>query len=95
MTDEIARKLGLNSGQGVFVTQVQKNTPAEKAGIVMGDVILSWNGIEYSAPTLMSRAIAATEIGADVPVEIMRYGRNGPEKITLQVKVAARPRDSL
>ena len=95
VTDEIARKLGLNSGQGVFVTQVQKNTPAEKAGIVMGDVILSWNGIEYADPTLMSRAIAATEIGADVPVEIMRYGRNGPEKITLQVKVAARPRDSL
>jgi S1-C subfamily serine protease len=95
VTDQVALKLGLNRGQGVYVAQVQKNTPATEAGFQIGDVILTWNGIEFSDPTLFSRAIAATKIGEVVPVEIIRHGQNGPEKQTLQVKVAARPRDSL
>ena len=95
VTDQVARKLGLNRGKGVFVAQVQKNTPAAEAGFQAGDVILSWNGVEFSDPALMSRAIAGTKIGSIVPVEIVRSGREDPEKLTLQVKVAARPRDSL
>ncbi|MCG8450444.1 MAG: trypsin-like peptidase domain-containing protein [Pirellulales bacterium] len=93
VSDPIARKLGLDRGQGVLVVRVHPNTPAAEAGLQSGDVILSWNGIEYSDPNLMSRSIAATEIGAVVPVEVMRLESTAPKKLVFQVKVAARPRN--
>lgn len=94
VNDQVARKLGLERNQGVFIAQVESDTPASEAGIMASDVILTWNGEEFSDPNLMSRAIAATKIGTVVPVEVIRYGDDGPEKITLQVKVGTRPRDS-
>jgi S1-C subfamily serine protease len=74
-----------------MVSQVEPNTPASEAGIRRRDVILSWNGEKFSDPTLLSRAIAATPIGADVPVKIVRNTNDGPEEIDVEVKVAARP----
>jgi S1-C subfamily serine protease len=94
--DRLSRRLGLQRDQGVQVMHVEKNTPAEDAGMEVDDVILSWDGVEFSDPTLMSRAIAATTIGSEVPVEIVRRGENGPDRLTLTVTVATRPRnDSL
>jgi serine protease Do len=96
MTDRDSRRLGLDRDQGVLVVRVEKNTPAADAGIERNDVILSWDGIEYSDPRLMSRSIAATEIGSEVPVEIVREGDDGPDRLTLTVTVAVRPpNDSL
>lgn len=91
--DDVARELNLDRGRGVFVTQVDRNTPASDAGLRPYDVILSWNGEEFSDPTLLSRAIAATPIGTDVPVELVRSASDGPKKVELQVKVSARPKD--
>jgi S1-C subfamily serine protease len=89
--DELATELDLDRGKGVMVSAVEPNTPASEAGIRRFDVIVSWGGEEYSDPTLLSRAIAATEIGADVPVKIVRSSDDGPEEIEVEVKVAARP----
>jgi S1-C subfamily serine protease len=89
--DELAEELGLDRDSGVLVDQVDPNTPAADAGIRRYDVILSWGGQEFSDPTLLSRAIAATEVGAEVPVKILRITDDEPEEIDLTVKVAARP----
>ncbi len=93
VTDRISHRLGLERDQGVLVVHVMKYTPADDAGMEVGDVILSWDGVEYSDPMLMSRAIAATPIGSKVPVQIVRRGDNGPDRLTLTVTVATRPRD--
>ncbi len=89
--DSVARHLGLERNQGVRVGSVEPNTPAQDAGLELGDVILSWNGIEFSDPTLLSRAIAASPIGSVVEVEIVRQSITGPKRSQLSVKVAARP----
>ena len=88
---DVARKLGIEEGRGVLLTRVMENTPAEEAGMEPGDVILSWDGHEVNDPTVMSRAIAATEIGSEVAVEVMRDSEDGPERLTLQVRVVSRP----
>ena len=70
---------------------VEPNTPAQEAGLEPGDVILSWDSIDFSDPTLLSRAIAASPIGSVVEVEIVRQSIAGPKRLQLSVKVAARP----
>jgi len=96
LPDRAALALGLEKESGVLVLRVEENTPASEAGMRQGDVILSWNGTEFSDPTLMSRAIAATDIGSKVSVEIVRKNDSDVERLTLTVQVAVRPRaDSL
>lgn len=89
--DKVARRLGLKRDQGVRVGAVEPNTPAQEAGLELGDVILSWDGIAFSDPTLLSRAIAASPIGSVVEVELVRPSITGPKRLQLSVKVAARP----
>jgi len=93
--DKAARMLGLELDQGVRVVVVPNNTPASMAGIEPNDVILLWDDEEFSDPNLLSRAIAATPIGSQVSVEIIRLQGGKPVHMTLTVKVAARPTKSL
>lgn len=92
--DPIAQALGLEKGKGVLVMRVSADTPASDAGLRPGDVILKWNGHEFSDPTLLSRTIAGTPIGSKVPVEIVRQDSRGIREISLEVTVAVRPKSN-
>ncbi len=59
---------------GVVVRSVQENSPADKAGIVVGDVITKFQGRAMSELRLRS-AIALTSPGTKVPLEVVRDGR--------------------
>lgn len=70
--DAIRERLGLAFGEGVYVGRVQPSSPAERAGIHRGDVILKWNDHVATDPTLLSRAIAGTEIGSTAKAVLAR-----------------------
>jgi serine protease Do len=91
--DQLARTLDLDQNEGVLVMSVDPNTPAAAAGVEPGDVILTWNGEEFSDPVLLSRAIAATPIGSEIPIKLVRDSNRGVRTIDVDVTVAARPRD--
>jgi serine protease Do len=91
LPDQVAEELDLDQGKGVWITEVKPNTPAAQAGLHSFDVILSWNGQEYSDPTLFSRAIAATPIGTEIPVKVARKTDDGHKELEMKVKVGARP----
>jgi S1-C subfamily serine protease len=96
VTDKVSQILGIDKDTGVLVIEVWPDTPASDAGLRRGDVILTWNSEAFSDPTLLSRAIAGTPIGSTVPVEIVRQDGRGTREMTLEVTVAARPKnDSL
>ena len=95
VTDSMAQLLGLEKGKGVVIVVVYPDTPASDAGIQRGDVILTWDGAEFSDPTLLSRTIAGTPIGTKVPVEIIRQDGRGTRELTVNVTVATRPKDDL
>jgi S1-C subfamily serine protease len=69
---EIQQVLGLHPGEGVLVGVVERGSPAERGGLRVGDVILQWNDHVATDPNLLSRAIAATEIGSAAKVLIAR-----------------------
>jgi serine protease Do len=91
--DQLALNLDLKQNEGVLVTDVDPNTPAAAAGLEAGDVILTWNGEKFSDPVLLSRAIAATPIGAEIPVKLVRDSSRGIRTMDIDVTVAARPRE--
>jgi serine protease Do len=89
--EDVRERLGLDLGEGVFVGEVRSSAPAGRAGVKPGDVILKWNDHVASDPTLLSRAIAATQIGSTAKLQLVRDNGDGNEQVTLDVKVEAHP----
>ena len=83
VTEDIAEGLGLTEADGALVADVVPNSPAAKAGIEIGDVIMSFDGKAIGSMRELPRTVAATEIGKTVPVQVLRKGR----RIKLDVAV--------
>jgi serine protease Do len=89
--NDIRQELGLDVGEGVLVGRVEPGTPANRAGLRNGDVILKWNEHVATDPTLLSRAIAATQIGSKATLVLVRNASGENQEITLDVSVEAHP----
>jgi serine protease Do len=85
LTDDIAKNIGASSVKGVLVTQVMKDSPAEKAGVKAGDIITSFDGITVTQPQKLSRVVAETAIGKKSNLEILRDGK--PLKLTVTIEL--------
>ncbi len=83
VTDEIAESLSLDKARGAMVAGVDDKGPAAAAGIVAGDIILTFDGKAIADMRSLPRVVAETKIGETVPVVIWHDGK---EK-TVQVKV--------
>lgn len=74
--------------EGVAVGGVREGSPAAKAGIQEGDVILMLNGIRVTDAQSYTEALDEQKVGAIVPVQIQR----GSEKLELKVTIGTRRR---
>lgn len=72
VTDDVAEGFGLKDDDGALVASVQDGSPAAKAGLKSGDVILSWDDKAVEKFRDLPRLVAETPIGKSVPVEIWR-----------------------
>ncbi|WP_316861749.1 DegQ family serine endoprotease [uncultured Cohaesibacter sp.] len=93
VTSDIASGLGLERPQGVLVTEIYQNSPAEKAGLKVGDLILSVNGKEVSTPDGFGYRFATQPLGGDIPLEILRQGKARDLSIRAQAAPEMPPRD--
>lgn len=82
-----ARQMGVSAEQGAVISGVVPDSPALRAGIQPGDVIVAWDGHEVDNPTILSRLVATTPIDSKVQVVIWRER----EKLILKVIVGRRP----
>jgi serine protease Do len=71
VTQEIATSTGLGKPAGALVTQVLAGSPALKAGIAVGDIVLKWGGKDVDARTL-PWAVANTPVGKAAEVVVWR-----------------------
>jgi serine protease Do len=71
---ETAKKFNLKEVRGVEITQVEENSPAAKAGIKEGDVVLEYNGQPVEGGEQLSRLVRETPIGRQVKVGVWRNG---------------------
>jgi serine protease Do len=84
VTEEIAEAMGLKEAKGALVLEAAENSPAAKAGIQAGDVIVSFDGKDLPAMKKLPRIVADTPVGKKVPIEIWRKEK----KKTLVITVA-------
>ncbi len=75
LTTDMADSVGLARPRGVIVAKVGPDTPAAKAGIAEGDVVLAFNGQTPKDGRALSRLVARAKIGGQVPVVVWRGGR--------------------
>jgi serine protease Do len=75
LTPEIAATLNLKEPIGALVNDVVAGSPADKAGIKRGDVIISFNGKDIKKMTDLPRIVAETPVGKEVEIKIIRDGK--------------------
>ncbi len=74
VTPEIAEGLNLPLAEGALVASVTPDSPAEAAGLQVGDTIIRFNGIAIEDMRELPRAVVQTEVGLNVEVIVIRDG---------------------
>ena len=88
MTPELAKAFGLDQAKGSLVTGVMPGTPAEKAGLQKGDVILRLNGNTIENSNGLRNLVAEARADAKVDLDLVR----NKVPMTLSVRLDERPK---
>jgi len=83
VTGDIADSLGLKNAHGALVSEPQSDSPAQKAGIKAGDVIVSVNGEPVADARNLARRISALAPGTSVKLGVIRSGKEDALTLTL------------
>ena len=83
VTPAIAKAIGLNGPEGALVSDVSPNSPAQKAGLQSGDVILSMNGTPVAESNQLRMNVSMMNPGQTVHLKVFRNGQTS--EITAQV----------
>ncbi len=84
VTDERAKKLNLESVEGIYVSKVSENSGAQEAGLRKGDVIVKINGAKTSSMPVLQEQIARFRPGNTVKVDYFRNGKRYQTEVTLK-----------
>jgi serine protease Do len=83
VTPDLAENFGLDRPIGALVGQVVPESPAEKAGLKAGDVIIEYNGREVSQMSMLPAMVAGTEVGEKASLVFIRDGKK--QNITVEI----------
>jgi serine protease Do len=72
MTPELAASLGLDKARGALVSSVVQNSPAERAGVKVGDIVLEYAGKGINNANDLPFLVAATPVGKTVALKVFR-----------------------
>ncbi|MFD0848506.1 Do family serine endopeptidase [Sphingosinicella xenopeptidilytica] len=75
VTSEIARASGLDRPMGVVINEVTKGSPAERAGVRVGDIIYAVDGKDASDPDTLRYLVASKPVGETVKLTLLRGGK--------------------
>ncbi|MGD0281268.1 MAG: DegQ family serine endoprotease [Dissulfurispiraceae bacterium] len=81
LTPEIAKQFGVKEQSGALVGDVVEGSPAEKAGLKRGDVIIEFDGKQVTDPAQLKNMTASTPVGKEVLLHIVRDGKTEPVKV--------------
>ena len=85
--DDIARSLGLSETRGALVGNIVADSPAARAGLRQGDVILAFDGHDIADNRDLTQRVGAAAIGRPARLDVLREGA----RRTLTIRLAERP----
>jgi serine protease Do len=83
LTQELAKSFGISGTQGALVASVSEDSPAARAGLKEGDVIVTYDGKPVEGPRMLPSLVANTPVGRAVPVVILRDGSRQTVTVTV------------
>ena len=86
LTRALAERLGIDTPEGVLVVMVESDSPADRAGLLVGDVIISAAGHGVAEPQDIAELLAAERVGSALELTVVRGG----ERRSLEVTVGER-----
>jgi serine protease Do len=75
VTDENAAELGLRDPHGVVVVELLRRSPAERAGLAPGDVVIALDGKPLEDSAQLKNVLARLAVGAELRLTVLRSGR--------------------
>ncbi|MBI4591698.1 MAG: Do family serine endopeptidase [Candidatus Rokubacteria bacterium] len=89
LTPELAKSFGAKETKGVLIADVIQDSPANKAGLQAGDIILEFDGRKIETPPDLQRTVGLTPAGKSAQVKLWR---EGAEK-QVEIKIAEAPEE--
>jgi len=83
LNKELADSFGLDSTHGALVNEVIEDSPADKAGLKRGDIIVEYDGTRVDELNDLPRLVAATPVGETVRVKVFRDGKERTIKVEI------------
>jgi serine protease Do len=83
ISEDVAESMGLKNTQGALVGEITPQSPAEKAGIAMGDIILKFDNVTIKESKVLPMLVAKSKVGDTLPIVVLREGK----ELTLQITV--------
>jgi serine protease Do len=89
LTPELAQQFGLKQSKGALVSDIVKDSPAARAGILRGDVIVEFNGKEVKDVSSLRNLVSQSKSGSNIRLKILRAGK----ELTVEVNIVELPRE--
>lgn len=83
LTPDLSKAFGINTNKGAIITQVEKGSPADKAGIKIGDVVTRINNQNVENASAMRNKIGLLKVNTTISIQLNRKG----EIISTNVKI--------
>jgi serine protease Do len=91
VTPELAKSFGMSKEKGALISEVIKDSPAEKAGLEPGDIILEFDGKSIQDMHELPRLAAVTPVGKKAVVKVLRNGKAIEKSVTIEKMVDGGP----
>jgi serine protease Do len=84
ITSDLSAQFGLDEVSGTLVTEVRPGTPAEAAGIQVGDVIVEFDGVRIDSPRKLQSVVEQADVDAGHELAVIRDGERMQFELTLE-----------
>lgn len=84
VTRELAESFGMKRPAGALVARVLPDSPADRAGIEVGDIIVDFDGRPVESSAMLPPLVGQAAVGSSAPLKVMRDGKEVRLKVTIR-----------
>jgi len=83
VNEDIAESIGVDSREGALISQVTEDSPADEAGLKVGDLVVELNGKKVKDPRDLSRRVASLKPKEKAEIVVLRDGKEKTIKVAI------------